>query len=1150
MSNIDLSLLPDFIVEAEEHLEEMEALLLKLVQRPDDLDVLNDIFRPIHTIKGGAQYIGLDKISHLSHRLEDLLDLLRDGSMSSNSEIVETLITATDRIALLVKELEATQTEDSDVEDLVALLNTFIDGDAGAPASVESSPVEETLDESSASSYEAEEDQELYGIFEAHLQEHYGELAALIQQLSAGGDTTALLEQSLSVLEQMRSSANYMDYVDLVHRYQIWKSDIETVLQEVQGGGAPQLNTLSRNMSDLAEQFPVLKLVTVSPSVDVGEQVSAAEDSGDVSDAVARAFAEESEADVSDAVARAFAETSASDVAPSASAPVEASPGNIDLSLLPDFVIEAEEHLVEMEALLLQLMQQADDRDVLNEIFRTVHSIKGSAQYIGLTRVSHLSHVMEDLLDLLREGAIESNFDIVETLITARDRFSLLNEELKHHQQEQSGVDDLVAAMSQWLPTSEQVSAESAATSPAASIPASQGSSAPYHDEEDEELFEIFIAHLQEQHDEIVSLLGGLAGGADKVESLAACEAVLEKMSASANYMDYVELVQRYKIWQNEMLKAREDLLAGTETSIAFMQHNLDELAALFPQLRSDQPVMGSSDDATIKVVVNEPVVGGLQDTLAKKETDERAAAVQGDAVFNEQLFNSLAGALDRSMPKVSGDEYDTLNKIFDELVSGEPEAGVKPALAASKTAPKEKMPTPVSEVKKKESAETKIKKSVRVDADKIDILMNQVGELVVDRSYFFQLMSEMRNLQRHLKETMGLEQKEVKLLRTFTYRLGEAIASLGRTSNDLQEGVMKMRMLPISQIFNRYPRLVHDLTRNSDKKVNLVVKGEDTELDRMIVEELSDPLIHIIRNAVDHGIETGPERQQKGKEDEGTLVLEAYQESNHIVIEVTDDGKGIDPEKVRQKAMDKGLYSEEELERFSNDDLIALILTAGFSTADKITGTSGRGVGMDVVKKNIEKLNGTLEIDSRVGVGTQMRLKIPLTLAIIHALMVRVSDDLFTIPLANVDETVRIFKSETSTVEGVEVIHLRGETLPIFRLSTLFGEEREDESDKSFVVIVSVGGQRTGFVVDELLGQEEVVIKPLADYVQDKSGFSGATIIGDGRISLILDTYEMVRMTANKQAKKQQVQTEYLKSKIRRTGMPADTAVIEDSEE
>ncbi len=1135
MSNIDLSLLPDFIVEAEEHLEEMEALLLKLVQQPDDLEVLNDIFRPIHTIKGGAQYIGLEKISRLSHRLEDLLDLLREGSMASNGEIVEILMIATDRIGLLVKELEAAQREDTDVDDLVARLSVWIDGDTAAePVAIESTSTTTLRDESVASPYEAEEDKELYAIFEAHLQEQYAELAALLTQLTAGGDAVALLSQSLQLLEQMRSSANYMDYVELVQRYQIWKSALETALQQSQSGEPLQLDALSRNMQELAELFPVLKSVNVDVFAPAQE-----EEHVDVSDAVARAFES------------AFGETGVEADAPSEEAvePAEKVESNIDLSLLPDFIVETEEHLEEMEALLLQLMQQPDDLEVLNDIFRPIHSIKGSAQYIGLTKVSRLSHVLEDLLDLLREGKLASNFDIVETLIAARDRILRLNDELKQHQQEQSEVDDLITLLSELLPSAslpvEQTVAATAIVENPSSTSTSTSVSAAYQDEEDKELFDIFIGHLQEQYDEIVSLLDMIAGGADKVATLESCEAVVEKMSSSANYMDYVDLVQRYKIWLNEIVKARDELLLGTETSIAFMQHNLDELAALFPQLRSGQSPLGSGEETSIKLVVNEPVVGGLEDTLAKMSSNERAAAAQSAAAFDAQLFNSLTGALDESMPKASSDEYETLNEIFDELVSGEPAAAEKQVVVQKKSLQPAKPAMAATNAKKKESSDSKIKKSVRVDADKIDTLMNQVGELVVDRSYFFQLMSEMRNLQRHLKDTLGLEQKEVKMLRTFTYRLGEAIASLGRTSNDLQEGVMKMRMLPISQIFNRYPRLVHDLTRSSEKRVNLVVKGEDTELDRMIVEELSDPLIHIIRNAVDHGLETESERRQNGKDVEGTLILEAYQESNHIVIEVTDDGKGIDPNKVRQKAIDKGLYSAEEIERFSNDDVIALILTAGFSTADKITGTSGRGVGMDVVKKNIEKLNGTLEIDSRIGIGTQMRLKIPLTLAIIHALMVRVSNDLFTIPLANVDETVRIFKDDTSTIEGVEVIHLRGETLPIFRLSTLFGESRSEVSDKSFVVIVSVGGQRTGFVVDELLGQEEVVIKPLADYVQDKSGFSGATIIGDGRISLILDVYEMVRMTTSKQAKRQKEQTEHLKSKIRRSGTSA-VALIE----
>ncbi len=1146
MSNIDLSLLPDFIVEAEEHLEELEALLLKLVQQPDDLELLNDIFRPIHTIKGGAQYIGLEKISQLSHRLEDLLDLLRNGNLPSNNEIVEVLISAADRINHLVKELEATQHEESEVDDLLQRLGEWVDEDGGtAVERVTEAPSAATEPSTSDSAYASGEDRELYEIFEQHLQDNYEGLAAQLQQLAAGEDVIAALQQSLNLLGQMRSSANYMDYVDLVQRYQIWMGELENLLQQAQGGEPLMLDGLLRNMQELADLFPVLGSIEL-PSADT--LIGAVGEAGDISDAVARAFAQGS-APETESAATEVEEQRLADTEPAEEA------GNIDFSLLDDYIIEAEEHLDEMEALLLQLVAQPSNLDLLNDIFRTVHSIKGSAQYIGLSKISRLTHVQEDLLDLLRSGEIESDSTLVDLLIAARDRILRINGELKQSQREQSEVDDLVELLNSVLNK-----AQPAATAPMEEETAETSREpviTPYQEEDDQELFSIFLDHMQEQHDGIVALLNALDSGADRVETLDSCEELVEKLSSSANYMDYVDLVQRYKVWLNEIDKTRDELRLGAEASIAFMQQNLSELRALFPQLQlaaaAQQPEPESESESSFKVVVNEPVAGGLEDTLAKKTGGERAAPVQALPSLDEQLFDSLSGALERSLPQGSDNqEYDTLNKIFDELVSGGTrgvEKAVPSAVAPAKTPLPAEAPAARADSKaKRESAESKVKKSVRVDAEKIDTLMNQVGELVVDRSYFFQLMTEMRNLQRHLKDTLGLEQKEVKLLRTFTYRLGEAIASLGRTSNDLQEGVMKMRMLPISQIFNRYPRLVHDLTRNSEKSVNLVVKGEDTELDRMIVEELSDPLIHIIRNAVDHGLETVAERRAEGKSDEGTLVLEAYQESNHIVIEVTDDGKGIDPQRVRQKAIAKGLYSADELERFTNDEIIGLIMTAGFSTADKITGTSGRGVGMDVVKKNIEKLNGTLEIDSKVGVGTQMRLKIPLTLAIIHALMVRVSKDLFTIPLANVDETVRIFKDETSTVEGVEVIHLRGETLPIFRLSTLFGENGATQQDKSFVVIVSVGGQRTGFVVDELLGQEEVVIKPLADYVQDKSGFSGATIIGDGRISLILDVYEMVRMTANKQARKQKQQTELLKSKIRRANQVAKPATVEDA--
>lgn len=361
--------------------------------------------------------------------------------------------------------------------------------------------------------------------------------------------------------------------------------------------------------------------------------------------------------------------------------------------------------------------------------------------------------------------------------------------------------------------------------------------------------------------------------------------------------------------------------------------------------------------------------------------------------------------------------------------------------------------------------------------------------------------------------------------MRTFAFRFAEAIVALGRTSNELQERVMKVRMLPIAQLFNRYPRLIHDLTHQTNKQVKLEVRGEETELDKMIIEEISDPLIHIIRNAIDHGIEPAHERKVLGKPEQATLLLNAYHESNHIVIEISDDGRGMDIDKIRAKALEKGLYRPEELARMSSREILHLILIPGFSTAEQISKTSGRGVGMDVVKKNVEKLNGILDIHSKKGSGSRISLKIPLTLAIIRALQVRVGNSFFTIPLSNVEETLSIQEQELSTVENTKVIHLRGKTMPIFWLSKLFDIPTDQPIPaKCYVVVVNTGLQQLGLVVDQLLGQEEVVIKPMVDYLQ-QTGFSGATIIGDGQISLILDIYQLVKMTLHQQIARHQQQ-------------------------
>jgi two-component system, chemotaxis family, sensor kinase CheA len=407
-------------------------------------------------------------------------------------------------------------------------------------------------------------------------------------------------------------------------------------------------------------------------------------------------------------------------------------------------------------------------------------------------------------------------------------------------------------------------------------------------------------------------------------------------------------------------------------------------------------------------------------------------------------------------------------------------------------------------------------KQSLRVDAAKIDALMNQVGELVVSRSGFNQLFAEMRELQLILKQSQKLNTREMQQIKEITNRISEATTSLGRVTAELQENVMKVRMLPIAQLFSRYPRLVHDLVRNTHKKVNLEILGEETELDKMVIEQLADPLIHIIRNAVDHGIEDETVRRQKGKPVTGALRLEAYHEGNFVVIEVSDDGRGIDVALIRKRALEKGFVSEEELSEMNEQQIMTLIMRPGFSTADTVTHTSGRGVGMDVVKDSIEKLNGTIDISSTLGTGARFKIRIPLTLAIIPALLVRLAEEIFTIPLSAVEETIRVNQDAIQTIEGLEVFNLRDETIALIRLDRLFKMASEASRQRSelFVVIVNTGTKQVGFVVDELVARQEVVIKPLEDYLQEKSGFSGATILGDGSISLILDVFQLVELS------------------------------------
>jgi len=792
-----------------------------------------------------------------------------------------------------------------------------------------------------------------------------------------------------------------------------------------------------------------------------------------------------------------------------------------DPSLINDFITEANEHLEAMESALLRLAVDPTNQDLLNTVFRPVHTIKGASQFMGFARIVALSHKLEDLLDLLRQGQKASSPAMVETLIIGRDRIAMLVADLSGAQTENTPIDDLIAHLEQIIQGDERVeTAESADTEQAldlgeataddpvteALLPALEIE--VYEEEYDRELFGIFIQQLRENLVFIYEKTQQLALMPDPFEGLEQCIDRLKALNSSANYMGYQALSALYEQWCDEILAAQQAIAMRQEVSLDFMTSYLSRVIQFFPQYGEQLLQAVEETESTF------PVDTGAATEQSTERQPELIELAEDEAP--RPLLLNTADPVVTVLPEQS--PATALNTQAAPIPTEEPAASREtvPVSAANESSRTESTPG---------AGERVFKKSVRVDAQKIDTLMNQVGELIVDRSYFFQLFNEMKNLQHHLKVNAALDPKEMKLIRTFTYRLGEAIVSLSRTSNELQEGVMKVRMLPIAQLFNRYPRLIHDLTHGTAKQVQLEIRGEETELDRMIIEEISDPLIHIIRNAIDHGFEAATERTSSGKPPMGTLILEAYHESNHVVIEVVDDGRGMDPALIKAKALDRGLSSREELERMTHWEILRLVMLPGFSTAKEITNTSGRGVGMDVVKKNIEKLNGTIEIESALGSQTRIRLKIPLTLAIIAALMVRVGDNLFTVPLANVEETLRIFAKDVTMMEGTEVIHLRGKTMPIFRLSTLFSitSSQPQDAHKFFVVIVNAGLRKIGLVVDELIGQEEVVIKPLVDYLQEQSGLSGATIIGDGRISLILDVYELANIAINRQVARHQ---------------------------
>ncbi len=508
---------------------------------------------------------------------------------------------------------------------------------------------------------------------------------------------------------------------------------------------------------------------------------------------------------------------------------------------------------------------------------------------------------------------------------------------------------------------------------------------------------------------------------------------------------------------------------------------------------------------------------------------------------------NPLADEPDLDYTNMSAEEVEAeIERLLNKRQEADKERRAQKKQEAKpnqEVAPKTETPkAPKTETKTKAKADTEenkalsigVEQTVRVDVRRLDHLMNLIGELVLGKNRLIRIYGD-------VEERYDGEK--------FLEELNQVVSSISAVTTDLQLAVMKTRMQPVGKVFNKFPRMVRDLSRELGKSIELIIEGEETELDKSIVEEIGDPLIHIIRNSCDHGIEPLEERRRLNKPETGKVQLSAYNEGNHIVIKISDDGKGLDPVMLKEKAVEKGVISERDAEGMSDREAFNLIFKPGFSTAKVVSNVSGRGVGMDVVKTNIEKLNGIIEIDSEVGVGTTQKLKIPLTLAIIQALLVGVQEEYYAIPLSSVLETVRISQDEIYTVDGKSVLRLRDEVLSLVRLSDIFKVDTILESNSDvYVVIIGLADQKIGVIVDYLIGQEEVVIKSLGYYLKNTRGIAGATVRGDGKITLIVDVGAMMDMAKSIKVNITTLMNESENTKIKNSPSDYIVLAIDDS--
>ncbi|MGE4424164.1 MAG: Hpt domain-containing protein [Pseudodesulfovibrio sp.] len=964
---LDPEILSDFFIEAKEHLETIEPNLLELEKSPDNLGLLNEIFRPMHSLKGASGFLGLNKINGLAHKAENILDELRQGSMRVTGAIMDLILSATDALRTMVDNLET----------------------SGVEGDVDTAPIIAQIE------------------------------AALLGQLPD------------------------------------------------EGRAEPQATSASA-AAPVAEAEPEPEYIEPEPAV-------AAEDAGD--------------ADMN-----AFHPQPDPDFDPTPYALTTVGEGH-----LADFLEEAQEIVENLNRCLLALEGDPGGNDeLINDTFRYFHNLKGNSGIIGFKELNSLTHEAETLLNKVRKGEIASSQGLIDLLLSAVDLIEALVAKVD---METSRVEPLdtsvmvqvlrkvtedgnVDAVSGAVPVGRQASETAPEQTAGAAEPAPQAAPEPEPEvpaaEYDPEDVALFVQTIEQQFEAVLvafKMLREDAGQKDIVDGLFR---TFQTIQNSTGYMGFDEIKE----------------YAGRTVGLVDQARNSDmDFSLMLDILEQEYAILRDMITAAIDT---------LPGAALSKPAPKAAPVPKVAPAPKPRAAASASKPAPAPAPKPAAPA--PAPRAEARPVPAAPRAAkpaAKPAPAAKTTMPTTAVKNSASQAPAQAQAKPKASSTIRVDHHKLDHLMNVIGELIINRNRYAMLA-------RALEE--GQEDVHV-----VAQQLTETTYAMARISDDLQDTIMKVRMVPVQTVFSRFPRLVRDLSRKSGKQVELIMEGEETEFDKSVVEEIGDPLVHLVRNAVDHGLEDEETRIAAGKKPKGHVWLRAYHKGNSVAIEVEDDGRGMDPEKLKAVAVRKGVISQEEANAMDDREALDLIFAPGFSSAEKVTDISGRGVGMDVVKTNIKNLKGSVNTQSEVGKGSKLTLTLPLTLAIIDALMVQVAGDTFAIPLDAVSETTKIEVEKLSDVNNRKAVTLRGEVLGIVELAELLDMPQSmDERDVLPMVVIQDNDRRLGLVVDRLLERQEIVIKPLGQYLNNFNlkGLSGATIMGDGSVVLILDPHEIYSLS------------------------------------